>query len=515
MPVKKSKKLAISGKQLKALQKRIKKKRLAEDDYDLLLGLTETVECLSQALAEKETSIGRLCKYLLGAPTETAENVLKKKRCEPEEKSPKKPSKNHGRNPASAYPGAKRTTIEHPVLQSGQCCPDCEKGKIYQLALPSVFVHITGNAPLDATVYERTRLRCNLCGQIYTPELPDDVDEKKYDESAAAILALLKYGCGMPLHRLEKLQDNLGCPLPSSTQWDILNATAVAVAPVYDALFYQAAQGQLVHNDDTVMKVLSLLNGKESQNGRKGVFTTGIVSQCQQRQIALFMTGDQHAGENLTDLLKKRAAGLAPPIQMCDALSRNASKQFETIMANCIAHARRNFVELVDRFPDDCTFVIEKLGTVYHNDELTKQQNMSDDQRLDYHKQHSASVMDDLKRWCNRQIDEAIAEPNSGLGKAIQYMLNHWKKLTRFLHVPGAPLDNNVCERALKRAILHRKNALFYKTRRGAQVGDMFMSLIHTCQMVGVNPLDYLTWLLKNVPDLAKRPDDFLPWHYP
>ncbi|MFO8002854.1 transposase, partial [Thioalkalivibrio sp.] len=80
-------------------------------------------------------------------------------------------------------------------------------------------------------------------------------------------------------------------------------------------------------------------------------------------------------------------------------------------------------------------------------------------------------------------MEKKLVEPNSGLGKAIKYMLKHWKKLTRFLEVPGTPLDNNIAERALKYAILHRKNALFYKTQNGAKVGDLFMSLIHTCQL--------------------------------
>jgi transposase len=354
--------------------------------------------------------------------------------------------------------------------------------------MPSVFVHIKGEAPLKATVYERTRLRCNLCGEILTPQLPEDVGDKKHDESAAAMVAVLKYGCGMPLNRLEKLQDNLKNPVAASTQWDILNAAAITLSPVLDALVLDAAQGEIIHNDDTTAKILSFIKEQDPQNGRTGIFTTGIVSRFEDHRIALFMTGDRHAGENLNDLLQRRATGLCPPIQMCDALSRNASKDFETIMANCLVHARRQFVELVDRFPDDCAYVIEQLGKVYHHDAVARQQQMSPDERLAYHQLHSTPVMEQLQSWCNRQIDEKIVEPNSGLGKAIRYMLRHWEKLTRFLQVPGAPLDNNICERALKHAVLHRKNALFFKTRRGAQVGDLFMSLIHTCQLAGVNP---------------------------
>jgi transposase len=309
-------------------------------------------------------------------------------------------------------------------------------------------------------------------------------------------------------------QEGVGFPLAASTQWDILNASTVILSPVHDAYVNFAAQGEIVHKDDTTMKVLSFLQQQDLENTRKGIYTTGIVSKWQSHQIALFMTGRRYAGENLTELLKRRAKGLSAPIQMCDAASRNASKEFETIMANCLAHARRQFVELVDRFPDDCAYVIEHLSKVYHHDAIVKEQGLSPQQRLEYHQQHSAPVMAELESWCKSQIHEKIVEPNSGLGQAISYMLKHWENLARFLQIPGAPLDNNLCERALKHAILHRKNALFYKTQRGAHVVDLFMSLIHTCQLAGINPLDYITWLLKNASELEKSPESYMPWNH-
>jgi hypothetical protein len=93
-------------------------------------------------------------------------------------------------------------------------------------------------------------------------------------------------------------------------------------------------------------------------------------------------------------------------------------------------------------------------------------------------------------------------------------MLKHWERLTLFLRKAGAPLDNNVCERALKKAILHRKNALFYKTQNGARVGDLFMSLIYTCQLNDANPFDYLTVLQQHADQLAASPERWLPWNY-
>jgi len=93
-------------------------------------------------------------------------------------------------------------------------------------------------------------------------------------------------------------------------------------------------------------------------------------------------------------------------------------------------------------------------------------------------------------------------------------MLNHWNKLTLFLRKAGAPLDNNVCERALKKVILHRKNALFYRTQNGADVGDLYMSLIYTCELNAVNAFDYLTELERHAGEVACHPEQWMPWNY-
>jgi transposase len=136
------------------------------------------------------------------------------------------------------------------------------------------------------------------------------------------------------------------------------------------------------------------------------------------------------------------------------------------------------------------------------------------EERLRFHQEHSGPVMKKLHGWLEAQFAERKTEPNSGLGKAITYLLRHWKALTTFLREAGAPLDNNLCERALKRAVLHRKNALFYRTMNGAQVGDLFMTLIHTCQLCGANSFDYLTELQRHVQKLAAEPAAWMPWNY-
>src|SRR5210317_1707473 len=489
--------------------------------------MVETIELLSQCVDEKAASIRRLLRMLFGPRTEKLKNVIKDEQKEKSDsakskqenttdKNNKPKPKGHGRNAAADYTAAEQIKVDHATLKPQDNCPGCLKGILYEMKVPKVVVRITGKAPIAAKVYQMQKLRCNLCGEIFIADTPAGIGEEKYDAASAAMIALLKYGSGLPFNRLQQLQGSCGIPLPASTQWEIVDQMAGQFCPVYQELNRQAAQGDVIYNDDTTMKILALMqnNDQQNQSQRKGIFTTGILSTVNDQKIALFFTGRKHAGENLADLLQQRQSDRSPPIQMCDALSRNTSEVFKSILANCLAHGRRKFVEVVLNFPEQCRYVIETLAEVYKNDEITKERNMTADERLHFHQSKSGPLMEDLKTWLNDQLDQKKVEPNCGLGQAISYMLNHWKPLTLFLRVPGAPLDNNICERALKKAILHRKNALFYKTENGARVGDLFMSLIHTCNLAGVNPFDYLTELQKHSAELAEHPEKWLPWNY-
>ena len=279
-----------------------------------------------------------------------------------------------------------------------------------------------------------------------------------------------------------------------------------ALAPAWDELLRQAAQGEVLYTrrygDEG--PALSAVQGRaaaadEETDARTGVFTSGLVATRDGHRIALFFTGHQHAGENLADVLAQRAAELPPPIHMCDALATNTAGDFDTLLANCLAHARRRFVDVVANFPAEVRHVLETLRAVYQHDALAREHALSPDERLRFHQAESGPLMAGLAKWLREQLDAHRAEPNSGLGEAIAYMRKHWAQLTLFLRVPGAPLDNNLFERALKKAILHRKNALFYKTLTGARVGDVFMSLIHTAELNRIAPFDYLVALLRHL----------------
>jgi len=513
----------VSVEELKQLVEQAGVEVVPPEGQRKLMAAVETLATMAGMLVERDTTIGQLRTMLLGyRTTEKTRKVIEDapapdrpdNAVKPDSPLSKKPGKKkgHGRNSVAAYSGASKVSVPHPTLKAKDRCPECWKGKVYPLEVPKSLVRIIGQPPLHARVYELEALRCNLCGEVFDPPAPEDAGKEKYDETAASMIAMLKYGSGVPFQRTQRLEKQFGIPLPAATQWEIVARSAALLEPVWEELIRQAAQGQVAHNDDTSMRILRFV--REASDSRTGLFTSGIVSLYDGHPIALFFTGRQHAGENLADVLRRRAAQLGPPIQMCDALSRNAPGDLPVILANCLAHGRRHFVDVVNSFPAQCRYVLETLRDVFHNDGLAREQQMGPDERLRFHQQHSAGLMDQLKVWCRQQLDDRQVEPNSGLGKAIRYLLKHWQELTLFLRQGGAPIDNNICERSLKKVILHRKNALFYRTQNGARVGDLFMSLIHTAELIGINPFDYLTQLQRHWTELPRAPARWLPWNY-
>jgi transposase len=536
----------VDGTRLEEVLRRVERS-LDEEDAALVRAVFESYAYVAELVEDKNASIRRLRQLFFGARTEKTDAVVGREAEPPDAALPRDavaetgpaagdgdsdgsgegtPSQGHGRNGAGAYRGAARVAVRHPSLAAGDACPACSQGTVYE-KIPGVLVRITGQPPLAAKVYHLQKLRCHLCGQVFTADPPHEAGERKYDATAGSMIGLLKYGSGLPFNRLDGLQGGLGVPLPASTQWDIVRVVAANLAPAFDELIRQAAQGEVVYNDDTTVKILELMGQRgrhearadavgdgDDADGRRGLYTSGVVALGDGHRVALFFSGRRHAGENLARVLGRRAERLPPPIQMCDALARNLPGELKTILAHCLAHARRRFVDVHDRFPEPCRHLLESLAVVYRNDAVARQRRLSPEARLRFHQEVSGPTMRDLHDWLERQLAEKRTEPNSALGGAIGYMLKHWDQLTLFLRQAGAPLDNNVCERALKKAILHRKNALFYKTQNGAHVGDLFMSLIYTCQLNRANPFDYLTELQRHCDDLAASPQLWMPWNY-
>lgn len=548
--------IEMTEEELNALRERIKTKELTENDYPIFEQTIQFVLWVQIKLVHAKITMSKLKEMLFGSKTE------KKKRSKPDPDSKKEASvepptnetvdnqdgekqketnfaanqdiddalppsnivpelkkkqKGHGRNPASDYVPDEIVVVLHEKLRQGDLCPSDCGGRLYALPVtPGGIIRINGQSCAHVVSFEFNKLRCALCGETFTPKAPADFHEEKYDEQFKSILVLEKYFVATPFYRQERYQQMLGFPLSDSTQWDCVESVADCVYPVLPVLEKLAANCPNVNNDDTRLKILSVMldNQLHPDKKRTGMYTTCILATSDDYDICLYYSGVKHSGENMTDLLNKRDKTLPPVLQMCDALAANTPPELKTILSNCLSHGRRKFTEIEAFFPEKCGHVIQQFAHIYKHDAEAKTAGMSKDERLLHHQRYSAPIMEALYLWMLEQEAAREIEPNSALGAAIRYLKNHWIKLTRFLTVAGAHLDNNLVERALKLAIRTRKNAMFHKTEHGAFVAALLLSLIATCELAKKNPITYLTALQKNKSAVFKSPHLWLPWNY-
>ena len=437
----------------------------------------------------------------------------------------KKPPPGHGRHGADVYRAAVTVECRHEELAVGERCPACGRGTLYRLP-PGVEMRLDGNALLSAVRYELEKLRCSACGQLFTASVPAAAGTEKYTARARAVLVLARYYLGLPWHRLEGLQAVVGVPVPDATQWDQGEIVGDCCQAIFKWLEKEAAQGEVIFQDDTPHRILTLIEenqqaqaqaraqGKTKTDERTGMQTTALIVQVGDRRICLYYTGRRHAGENLDALLTKREPDRGKPLVMSDALSSNNATEEALIRCHCLAHGRRQFSDLADDFPTESAVVVNALKLIYDHDDEARDQGLSAQERLTYHQTYSAPVFATLKTWLEQQTAERLVEPNSSLGKAIAYMLGHWATLTQCVKEPGAPLDNNIAERALKLAIRQRKNSLFYATEHSAYIASILTSVIATCVQAGVNALEYLVAVQEHRQEVFARPEAWLPWNY-
>lgn len=523
---------SVERAQVEALLDRVESSHLLDGDLSLIARLIRSWLALSEILADKDASLARLRKLLFGpsadnrvkAPNRQASTPAAEKSAQPAQSAvaqtghdatARQPRPGHGRRPASSYTGASQVFCSDPDLQPGTSCPDhlCT-GTLYDTQRPAIFLRFTGQPVIGATRFDQQVLRCSACLTRYTARLPESVPPEKWDASADVAIAMWKYGCGLPFYRLSRAQAAFGIPLADSVQWERCVEVARSVRPVNDLLERMAAGADILHGDDTRVRILSLMRENKTRGAdqRKGLQTTAIVARVGEHRIALYRSGRPHAGENIGALLELRPPGLDPPIQMGDALSRNWTHEFTTLVAKCLSHARRQFINLETSFPQETGYVLDILARVYGVEAETK--GMSAGERLLHHQAKSGPLMEELFGWIEERFAQKLVEPNSALGKAFSYAQRHREGLTLFLRQEGAPLDNNVAELILKLVVLHRKNSMFYRSMRGAKTGDLLMGLIETCRLNGIVAWDYLLALVRNRREVSARPAQWLPWNY-
>lgn len=512
--------IKVSDEELKNLKDELLKTNLSNSHKKIIVSIIDAYYWLSCLYHAKKLSLNKL-KRLFGFKTETISSS-KDKGDENEPKSDKddkgakgfaggkRANKGHGRNGKKDHPGAKKVFHKLKELKKGDLCPDCLVGKLYPVS-PGIHIQFTGHAPIQATIHETEKLRCNACGKYLEAQRPKE-NQQKYHPSSDVVIGIQKYGMGMPFYRNGKWQHDVGIPLPASTQWERVECLANSVFCIFKELVHRAANTGLLFADDTKNRILDRERQiKEDKERRTDIFTTAVVAKLKERIINLFFTRVAYAGENLDELLRDRTIE-NKAILMSDALSLNLPKEVAVLWANCLTHARRNFWDYRDKYGQMVVYILKQLGKVYKNDKKTK--GMTAKECLQYHQKKSGPILERLRRWRIKKIYTKKIEPNEELGDAFKYFFKYYPELTLFLRTPGVPIDNTAAERLLKTIILNRKNSYFYKTMMGAFVGDIITSIIVTCRSAKINAYDYLLAVHSNRDVVKVAPEKFLPWNY-
>ncbi len=528
-------KIELTSDELEAVKQRIDSSSITAEDIKLFKELLSSHLYIKGLLENKEHSVLNLLNKMFGVKTETRSKGNRSRGNKKGSKSGNTSRKTKGRNGSNDYPGATRKQCQHESLKEGDKCPECDKGTLKEAA-PSPQYSWSGTSPINLVIYDLQKLVCNTCEMIFTAPLPENVRLKTVDDSADiesdkvarcdanasanAMVACLRYEFGVPNYRLAKIQSLQGIPLPEGSQYQMSRQAFLSGYPVFNELIRVAADGDLLMNDDTKMKVQDVIKqAKEDaaagKKGRKSTRSSMIISKKGDKTISLVFTGQKLAGENLASVLKHRSDVLDIPKQMCDgSKDNNPGDDFKTVEANCLDHGRRKLFELEEAGNPYVSCILDEIDKVYENDAYVKENNLSDEERLKYHQETSKPSLEKVKEMMDDLQNEKKCEPNSPLGKALKYILTRWKKLTLFTEKEGIPLSNAETERAIKKTIVHRKNSLHYKSMQGALTGDVIMSLLLTCSNAGISGHEYLTRLQENRSKVYENPSDWLPWNY-
>jgi transposase len=519
--------------EIEALRARVERGELSAQDKAMIVRLLVLLVKLVRLLQEKNTKIKQLKKWLFGPgkgpgseqsaeagkgsesqSTSAAETDGQQPRQQAEVGAgalPRKRGPGHGRNGVEKYWGAKRVHCTDVELYLGACCPDklCT-GHLQDYYQNAFVLRLEGQPLIGATRYDQETFRCSDCQRCFSAKLPDGVPAEKYAPSADAMIVMSRYGFTIPMYRLQSMQQHFGIPLPASVQWERAEYVAQCLLLIFLHLQLIGAQGETMYHDDTSVRILRPLPPKSDD--RTGLFTTGMVLEYGAWKIALYRSGRDHAGENAAELLKQRAPQLEPINKMSDASSRNNKPKVSANICYCLAHARGKFKKIEGNNTLQCRAVIDLISRVYEVEDQTRE--MTKEQRLRHHQQVSLPLMEALRDQMIDELDKHIVEPNSALGGAYNYVLEYFQELTAFTKIPGAPLDNNACERILRLVVLHRKNSLFYRNDHGAFVGDLLQSIITTCRLNKVDAYHYIIAIIEHARQARAHPEKWLPWNY-
>ncbi len=522
----------IDSKELDALMQRVQEAKdhdlaLTPEDCQILLNALKTLAALQERLSDNDITLHKLRKLVgMVGSSETMSNLLGKKGKTTNKNRGQKNSKSKNSKPKTDAVKPKVTQHSLDDLKKGDTCPDCQQGKLYKYD-PATLLRITGQSPFVPEQHVMERLRCNACGQYFTADLPTEVLDdgepgQKYGYSARTLMVLYKFFAGTPYYRQDSLQSILGVNLSASTVFDQSEHVVNSLGPIHNVLLQQAANAVHYYLDDTSNRILEQVpvlkpqRNSDKMRKRTGVYSSGLVANLVDgHNVVLYQTNIGHAGEFIDEILRHRNSSLPPPLLMSDVLPSNRpSRGYKVEHSLCNSHARRQFAEVLNQFPEEVEQVLTWYATIWQQDDEARRLELDAKQRLAWHKKHSLPIMEKIRSWGETELSLGKVEENSGLGKAISYFNKHYDGLTAFCHLEGGQLDNNRAEQALKLVVRNRKNAMFHKTQAGASIADVAMGMIATAAEAGVNVLDYFNAVQRHHQEVKANPELFLPWNY-
>ena len=507
---------------------------ISAEDLSLVLEALMTLASVQERLASHDITLQKLRKLLgMVKSSESLRHLITQSgNDEASNENEEQPPLNNKKKRSSKKPPSPEHSqppkVYHHALDTvnkGDICPQCERGKLNKYE-PANFLRIVGQAPFQPERHVMERLRCSACGEYFTAPLPDDVlsdgkPQQKYGYSARSLMAIFKCFGGLPMYRQETLQSLLGCRVSHTTIFDQCEHLRNAIHPIYQTLLRLAAQAHLYYIDDTRHRILDQKavmkkrRNSDKLQKRTQVNCSGLIAHLLDgHTIILFQTNIGHAGEWIDDILAQRESSLSAPILMSDALSHNQPTQVSVVKSLCNSHGRRNYAEMIASDPKELTELLKQYALIWAHDEHCQEQQLTEEARMTYHKEHSLPCLQAIKQWGEQRLSDKKTEPNSGLGKAIAYFDRHFEGLSRFCTHPGVPIDNNWMEQTLKRVIRHRNNSLFFKTAEGAAIHDELSGVIGTAMEAKVNVQDYLIELQRHQEEVKQAPEKWLPWSY-
>lgn len=390
----------------------------------------------------------------------------------------KKKRRGHG---PTKQPTLPRIEVDHKLEEADKACPSCG-GALEEMAGQYEEHDEIDVVPLRFVIKHHRRqkytCRCGAC--VETALGPDKLTAGgRYSVAFAIYVAISKYCDHLPLERQVRMMARDGLVVTSQTLWDQIEQLAWIVESVMPRLRAYILGQSVVGADETKWELFGKKSG-QAKSWWVWVLRTDDA-------VYYAIRGSRGA------VTAKELLAVFAGVLMCDGYDAYLSlaRQYpRVVLAHCWAHVRREFREIEKSFPTACREVLDLIGKLYHLESDCPAGPEGDERRRQIRHESSRPVIDAIVAWFYRTLPKCL--PESGLHKALGYLVHMWSGLVLFLEDPRVPLDNNGSERAARGPVLGRKNHYGSRSLRGTEVAATFYSLVESAKLNGLEPRLYL-----------------------